>query len=275
MFLLGPGPVPTTSEELERRLAAGLRELMGLAANTPIQVTASLADHGSIPSVRIDLSGVQIRTSGSARNEPTFTDREPVLLGELHVSGSPISAEGVPLTAAAQVRNLPLAWRHTTDGDLWLWPDEEAGSEVTPDGHAEASAVLADVTAALKARGAAALVRRGFTLKDLTLDVRATTPKSATLRAEATVGKSILSAKAVLTGEASFDETSRMTVRNLKLTSGNPLVAALLTVAKRYTDEWDGRTVDLAQYAFAGARVRDVSISTEAGVVRVTASAGA
>ncbi|WP_163543298.1 hypothetical protein [Occultella kanbiaonis] len=275
MFLLGPGPIPTTSEELSQRLSAGLSELMGLGEDAPIKVAATLADDGSVPSVQIDLSGARIRTRGSDRSEPTFTDRQATLLGDLQIQGSPITAEGVPLTASAQVRDLPVAWRHTAEGDLWLWPDEDTERDVAPEGHAEASAIIADVTAALKARGTSALARRGFTLKDLTLEVRATTPKSATLRAEATVAKSILSAKAILTGEASFDDTSRMTVRNLKLTSGNPLVAALLSVAKRYTDEWDGRTVDLSQYAFAGARVRDVSISTEGGVVRLKATAGA
>ena len=270
MIPLGRGPVPTTAAELADRLGYGVRRILQVERGDPRVDVRMSRDH--IDRIAIDITGLS--TSGPATLTPGFGAADhPSVIDVLAIDGDPVGIRGVPVTLSAEGRGLPVAFRTTTLDDTWIVADDRSpsGSATRPEGASaaaptawlEASARLDTVEDALRAELDQRARAHGFTLKSLALDVRSAGRRGITLRADATVGKSFLSAKVTATATVTIDDDLVLLVSNLALTSGNPLVTAILARARGPLDEWDGRRVDLTAYSFAGARLRDVELSAD------------
>ncbi len=265
MIPLGPGPVPATADELGTRLGAGLGRVLAPASGSPVPVTAEPGADGAISRVAVDVTGVD---ASSAKDiEPgAIASSAPATIGVLSLTGAPAVLRGLPVTLAAEAENVPVTWNTGGDGSLWLAVEDSAGGPAPASARVDVTAAIADLERLVAHELSARLGGMGLSLKSLTVAVAALGTRGLDLRADATVGKSFLSAKVTVTGRAEVDDALTLTISNVDLSSGNPLVAAVVSRADSMIAPWNGRRIDLATYSFAGARLRDVSVTVDTAI---------
>jgi len=100
----------------------------------------------------------------------------------------------------------------------------------------------------------------GLTLASLDVELESAGPRSVTLHGFARVRKGILSASVRATGTAEVDARMVLTVRDLELSSRNPVVAALLLAARGELAKAEGHQVDLVSDLPPGVRLADVRV---------------
>ncbi|BDZ42077.1 hypothetical protein GCM10025865_13760 [Paraoerskovia sediminicola] len=277
---LGPAPRPTDgpalAERLHRALITAASDVEGLEGVEGIRVTA-LLEGPDVSRLRLDLTGVRVplppddgTTGGhSVGADPTtpvsravVTDaaREPGTVGRLEITANPIDLMGVPVVADIEGHQLRYAWLDDSAGQVLVElvePDDS--SPVT--GHARLSAARDDVVAAV--RHAATDALRGLGLELAALDVELTQParRSVSVVASAKIRKGLLGATARLTGTATIDDSMVATLHDLSVTSGNPLVAAVLATVRGRVQRYDGRRIDLSTQLPPGMHLTDVQVT--------------
>jgi hypothetical protein len=270
---LGPGPVPATADELGARLGSGLARVLVPGWGSAIPVAADPGADGSIEGVWVDVTGVDASSAHDIDPGP-ITASVPATVGSLTVAGSPAILRGLPVTIAAEGEHVPIAWNTAGDGSLWLAVEDAQGRGAPASARVDVSAAVADLEQLVTAELSARLGGMGLTLKSVAVAVAAIGTRGLDLRADVTVGKSFLSAKVALTARAVVDDALVLTISDVDLTSGNPLVAALVSRADAMLAPWNGRRIDLTRYSFAGVRLQDVQVSVDAAI-RVRARFGA
>ena len=84
---------------------------------------------------------------------------------------------------------------------------------------------------------------------------------------EAQVKKSLLSATVEAGMKATVDDALGVTVSDVRVSSRNPVVGALLGAARSKVERYDGRRFDLVSELPAGLRLTDVSVTVGDDVV--------
>jgi hypothetical protein len=279
---LGPGPVPTSADELGARLGAGLGRVLAHRSGSPVAVSAVPGADGAIDSALVDVTGADASSARDIDPGPIASSVASTV-SSLSVAGSPAVVRGLPITLSAEASNVPITWNTTGDGSLWLAVEEppgaasagaEGGAGAPASARVDASAAIADLDRLVAQELSARLGGMGLTLKGSSVSVAAIGTRGLDIRADATVGKSFLSAKATLTARAVVDDSLTLIISDVDLTSGNPLVAAVVSRADSMLAPWNGRRIDLAEYSFAGARLQDVQLSVD-NAIRIHARFGA
>ncbi|MFD3446348.1 hypothetical protein ACFDTO_17275 [Microbacteriaceae bacterium 4G12] len=224
---------------------------------------------GSISRVAADITGVD---ASSAKDiEPgRIASSTPATIEALSLIGSPALLRGLPVTLAAEAEHVPVTWNTSGDGALWLAVEDvgegTGGRDAAASARVDITAAIADLERLVADELSARLNDMGLSLKSLSVAVAALGTRGFDLRGDATVGKSFLSAKVTVTGRAEVDDALTMTISNVDLSSGNPLVAAVVSRADSMVAPWNGRRIDLATYSFAGARLQDVHVTVDSAI---------
>jgi len=263
---LGTAPRPTTAVELLARLRPAVLDVLGPAVEgtDAVRLDAGL-DGPDVTHLTVDVTGVRVHASGtSGPPAPTVhvegvRSREDATLRRLRVDAHPLVVEGVPVDVTAEVEGVRFRWVEGTDGTLAVEavePDDDAPLS----GHVRVAAPRDEVVDTVRRIVATELHAIGLALTALDVEVVARGPRSVSLRADARVRKGILSASVRATATAVVDERMVLTVRDVELSSRNPVVAALLVVARGELAKVEGRRVDLAADLPPGIRVADVRV---------------
>lgn len=261
---LGPAPRPTTGADLADRL----RDLAARAAGPGVtgldraRVGADL-DGDDVAALELDLTGVAAgagqRAPGVVWSPASVTGRAPGTVRRLRVDAHPLTAVDLPVDVAAEATGLRFAWVAGSDGQVGVElvePDE--AHPVT--GHARAAVSRAGLVATLHGVLAVSLQSQGITLSDLDVGLESHGPRAAGLRIDAKIRKGFLSAAVTATASAAVDDRMVLTVGDVQVSSGNPLVAAMLGAVRGRVEAAAHRRVDLAAALPPGVRLTDVRL---------------
>ncbi|WP_166846611.1 hypothetical protein [Isoptericola sp. BMS4] len=261
---LGPAPRPTTGDDLADRL----RDLAARAAGPGVtgldraRVRADL-DGDDVASLELDLTGVAVGASPKATDvtwaPASVTERTPGTVRRVRLDAHPLTAVDLPVDVTAEAQGLRFAWVTGSDGQIGaelVEPDD--AHPVT--GHARVAASRAGLVATLHGMLAVALQPQGITLSALDVDLESHGPRAAGLRVHAKIRKGILSASATATASAAVDARMVLTLGDVRITSGNPIVAAMLAVVRGKVEAAAHEKIDLAAALPPGVRLVDVRL---------------
>jgi hypothetical protein len=280
MIPLGHQALPTTTTELGQVIEGGVRRLLRLDAADPIAVHVLTlpdphAETGTVQAVHIDLSGAEVSRARDITPR-TFASWEPLLVQNVSVTGSPTIVRSLPVTLRVEANGLPLQQAVAEDGERWIIADtDEAPAGGRPAaGDLIASAAIADIETVSRAELERIVTAKGFALKKYALAIRPSGSRGVTIEADATVGKSLLSAKVTVTATVRIDDDFTLRISDVALSSGNPIVAALVTPVGARLSPYNGRSFALGEHTFAGARLTSLDLDVDSAI-RVTAAFGA
>ncbi|WP_454044030.1 hypothetical protein [Cellulosimicrobium sp. Marseille-Q8652] len=280
---LGRSPRPVTGAELGARVRSAVVEMVAgdLAEGAVehldrLRVDATV-DGPDVPTLDVDLSGMVVRPTrstdgGAARTDapaptdpavPASTDaatREDGVLRRLRVDAHPVTVEGVPVDLVLEAQDVRFRWVAGADGSLGVEP-VEPGDDAPLRGHVRVAAPQdALVEAARRLLEESLRTLGGLSLSSFEVEVESTGPRSARGSGFARVRKGILSASVHARAVVEVDAAMVLTVRELSLTSRNPVVAGALLAARTHVERAQGRTVDLAAELPPGVRLADVRL---------------
>lgn len=268
MLPFSPGPVPTTDEELTRRLTEGLQQLLHPAQGDRLHVTCTDVTAEHVGSVALDLTGAVLEPAAA---EVPAAGGTPVTVDRLTLTADPVTVQHLRARARAELVRLGCTWVTDGAGMLWLVPaDRTAGAS----GQVQVSARVADLEQAVQTIARPLLAARGFTLTSVQLRVQADGPRTARVQVRAQVRRGILSAVVDARGTASVDEDLVLTVADLSVTSANPLVSMGLAMAGRQLQTWEGRRINLGAHLVGSLALRDVQLQASGEEVSVGARVG-
>ncbi|MCK9795698.1 hypothetical protein M1843_18275 [Isoptericola sp. 4D.3] len=261
---LGPAPRPTTGDDL----AARIRDLAVRAAGPSTTgldralVKAEL-DGADVVSLELDLTGVsfggQQKAPGVAWSPASIASREPGALRRLRLDAHPLTAVDLPVDVTAEAHGLRFAWAQGLDGEVGLETVEPDDAHPVT-GHARVAVSRAGLVGTVRGLLTVSLQSQGITLSDLDVQVDSHGPRAAGLRIEAKIRKGFLSASVHATASASVDTAMVLTVGDVRLSSGNPLVAAMLGAVRGRVEAAADQRVDLAAALPPGVRLTDVRL---------------
>ncbi|MFD4991840.1 hypothetical protein ACFWH7_12440 [Cellulosimicrobium cellulans] len=267
---LGTAPRPTTAAELLGRLRPVLLDALGptVQGAERARLDADL-DGADVARLDVDLTGVHVRVGGAPADATTsgpatcdvedVRSREDAVLRRLRVDAHPLVVEDVPVDVLAEVEGLRFRWVEDSAGGLGVEgvePDDAAPLT----GHVRVAAPRDAIVATARRLVATELQNLGLTLASLDVELESAGPRSVTLRGFARVRKGILSASVRATATAEVDAQMVLAVRDLELSSRNPVVAALLVAARGELAKVEGRQVDLVSDLPPGVRLADVRV---------------
>ncbi|GAA4710012.1 hypothetical protein APR04_000996 [Promicromonospora umidemergens] len=265
---LGTAPRPADGADLAARIRAALaEELGGTAVGLDRASITTVLDGASVASADIDLSGVVVRTDGvpgpadpDKRWRPEIVRREPGTLRRLRLDAHRIVAVDLPVDVTAELEGLRFEWVESSDGRVGVLPVEPT-QEHPVSGHARVAVDKAGLVATARGLLTVVLQQQGITLTGLDVDLVSEGPRAATLRVDAAIKKGMfLSARVQATASVSVDANMVLAVRDVRLASGNPLVAALLGTIRGRVEAATSRDIDLAEKLPAGVRLADVRL---------------
>ncbi|MGN7701120.1 hypothetical protein [Cellulosimicrobium sp. 22601] len=271
----GAAPRPTTSVDLRARLRPALLDLLGptVEGADRARLDAEL-DGPDVSRLDVDLTGVRVRVGGQGTApgaERASTDghetrdvedvraREDAVLRRVRVDAHPLLVEDVPVDVVAEAEGLRFRWVEDTAGGLGIEP-VEPDDAAHLSGHVRVAAPRDALVETARRLVATELQNLGLTLASLDVDLESAGPRSVTLRGFARVRKGILSASVRAAGTAEVDAHMVLTVRDLELSSRNPVVAALLLAARGELAKAEGHRVDLVSDLPPGVRLADVRV---------------
>ncbi|MFB8228320.1 hypothetical protein [Cellulosimicrobium sp. NPDC055967] len=270
---LGTAPRPTTAAELLARLRPALLGLLGptVEGADRARLDADL-DGPDVSRLDVDLTGVRVRVGSqgaarsaehasgrSSRDVEDVRSREDAVLRRVRVDAHPLLVEDVPVDVVAEAEGLRFRWVEDTAGGLGVEgvePDDAAPLT----GHVRVAAPRDAIVATARRLVATELQNLGLTLASLDVELESAGPRRVTLRGFARVRKGILSASVRATATAEVDARMVLAVRDLELSSRNPVVAALLVAARGDLAKVEGRQVDLVSDLPPGVRLADVRV---------------
>ncbi|MCP2266929.1 hypothetical protein ACFQHV_02475 [Promicromonospora thailandica] len=272
---LGAAPRPVDGADLAARVRETLAQELGeRVAGLDRATVTTVLDGADVTSARIDLSGVVVRfdgtpaapgpgqvgAGGSVAWRPDVVRREPATLRHVRLDAHRLVVVDLPVDVTAELSGLRFDWVEGADGRVGAEPVEPS-AEHPVSGHARVAVDKDGLVATVRGILAVVLLQQGITLTGLDLDLTSTGPRSATLRVDAAIKKGIfLSARVQATASVSVDADMVLAVRDVQLTSGNPLVAALLGTVKGRVDAATARDIDLGARLPEGVRLADVRL---------------
>lgn len=268
---LGPGPRPADSADLAARVRTALADELGdRTAGLDRASIVTVLDGADVASADIDLSGVVVRQSGAPgtpgaagtpqRWAPEIVRREPATLRRLRVDAHRIVVVDLPVDVTAELEGLRFDWVEGSDGVVGAQPVEPTGAHPVS-GHVRVAVDKAGLVATARGLLTVVLQQQGITLTGLDVDVVSRGPRAAVLQVDAGIKKGMfLQARVQATASVSVDPNMVLGVRDVRLTSGNPLVAALLGAVKGRVDAATSQDIDLAEKLPDGVRLADVRL---------------
>jgi hypothetical protein len=268
---LGRAPRPTDAAELLARLRPVLLDALGptVQGAERVRIDAGL-DGADVARLDVDLTGVHVRVGGGTPSDATRSgratsdvedvrSREDAVLRRLRVDAHPLVVEDVPVDVVAEAEGMRFRWVEDTAGGLGV-EGVEPDDAVPLTGHVRVAAPRDAVVETARRLVATELQNLGLTLASLDVELESAGPRSVTLRGSARVRKGILSASVRATATAAVDAQMVLTVRDLELSSRNPVVAALLVAARGELAKAEGHQVDLVSDLPPGVRLADVRV---------------
>jgi hypothetical protein len=177
----------------------------------------------------------------------------------VRVDAHPLTAVDLPVDVTAEAEGLRFVWVEGTDGTAGVEPVEPDDAHPVA-GHARVAVDRRGLVATLHGVLAVALSSQGVTLTGLDVQIQSHGPRSASVRVDAKVRKSFLSATAQANASASVGDDMVLTVGDVHLTSGNPFVAAMLGVVRGRVEAMANRRIDLQAALPPGVRLTDVRL---------------
>lgn len=272
---LGPAPRPTTGPDLAERLRAGIGAVLpgSVQGVDGMRLQATL-DGPDVPALVADLTGLVVRLQGSGAGSATapapVLHREAGVLRSASLTAHPVTVSDVPVHVDAVVDGLRLSWLELADGSVGVQAHRPA-QEAPLSGQARVAVDRDRLVDAVQQVAATTLAAQGFTLSSL--DVRLTShgPTSVAVEADAKVRKGMLSATARVGATADVSDDLVLTVRDVEVTSRNPLVAAALVAFRSKLEAVERRRVDIAAVLPPGVQVEDLRLDVGDEIV-LTAS---
>ena len=266
---LGRAPRPATGTDLADRIRAAASEQVGGQVDvSALQVRASL-DGPSVPSLEIDLTGLVVAGARKAPPAPApvaVREREAGVVRRLTVDAHPITVEGVPVDVRAEAEQVRFSWVEGVDGSLAL-----ELVEPTPDaplvGTLRVAAPQEQLKAAIQRVAEQVAASQGLKLTRLDVDLTSKGSRAVTVSARAQLRKGILSATATGGANATIDDSLVLTLSDVTATSGNPIVAAVLTAARGRLQALEGRRIDLGAQLPPGVRIVDLRLEVGPEIV--------
>ena len=269
-ILLGHAPRPTDGAQLAKRIRTLViaAEPAGIACTSVIDAELDGAD---IARLHLDLTDFTLAGEidrDRARLEPQGApvSSEPAVLRNLTVRATPMRVSGAEVTLNAQLRDLPFRWIETDNRELAV-ELARPSNERPLHGHAIVSVPKHQLGAAVLGLAESALLDMGVTVSRLDVDVESTGPHSLRLIVDGKVRKGLLGASVHGSASASIDDRMGVTLSDIRLESGNPLVAALLAATRGKVHGYEGRRIDLAAELPEGIRLADVQVRVTDDVI--------
>ncbi|NNU27329.1 hypothetical protein [Isoptericola sediminis] len=269
---LGTAPRPATDEDLAARLRAALVALAGdRVQNLDDAKVLPVLDGDDIASLDVDLTGVVMGMPTGAQEAPApwrpeITGREDAVLRRLRIDAHPMVAVDLPVDLTADITGLRFAWLTTAD-DMVGAELVEPSDDSPVSGNARLAVSHDGLAGTVQGLLAVALSGNGIALNDFDLQVEQAGPRAASLRIEAGIKKSFLSATVTATASASVDDAMVLTVGDVELSSGNPIVGAMLGAVKGRLEAAAGRKVDLGASLPPGVELADVQLEVGEDIV--------
>jgi hypothetical protein len=261
---LGPAPRPTTGDDLAARVRRLLTDVAGpgVSGLDRARIAADL-DGADVASFELDLTGVAFgasqRKPDVSWTAPPTAHREEATARVVRVDAHPLTAVDLPVDVTAEAEGLRFVWVEGTDGTAGVEPVEPDDAHPVA-GHARVAVDRRGLVATLHGILAVALSSQGVTLIGLDVQIQSHGPRSASVRVDAKVRKSFLSATAQANASASVGDDMVLTVGDVHLTSGNPFVAAMLGVVRGRVEAMANRRIDLQAALPPGVRLTDVRL---------------
>lgn len=269
-ILLGHAPRPTDGAQLAKRI----RTLVIAAEPAGIACTSIIrAELGGADIARLELDLTDFILAGEidrdrVRLEPqgAAVSSESAVLRHLTVRASPMRVSGAEVTLDAQLRDLPFCWIETDNRELAV--ELARPSDERPlHGHALVSVPKHQLGAAVLALAESTLFGMGVAVSRLHVGVESTGPRSVRLTVEGKVRKGLLGATVHGSVSASVDDRMGVTLSDIMLESGNPLVAAMLAASRGRIQHFECRRIDLAARLPEGIRLADVQVRVTDDVI--------
>ena len=262
-ILLGHAPRPTDGAQLAKRIRTVViaAEPAGIACTSGIE---ALLDGADIARLHLDLTGFILAGEvdrDRARLEPQGASVrwEPAELRDLRVHAAPMHVSGAAITLDATLTDVPFSWIETDHGELAVELGRPS-AERPLHGHALVSVPKAQIGRAVLGLAESALHDHGISISKLDLDVQATSPRHLRVSVDAKLRRGLLGASVHGTASASIDDRMGVTLSDIQVDSGNPLVAAMLGAFRGKIARYEGRRIDLASELPAGISVADVQV---------------
>lgn len=268
---LGTAPRPATDAELSARLRDALVASAGVEpASVPRVQVAATSSGADVPTLAVNLTGVVLspREARAAQGAAGFAvaRRERGTIGSLSVDAHPVTVVGAAADVRVEATGVPFEWVEGVGGELGVVgvePDEAHPVH----GSARVAIPVRDLEAAAERIASQLAAANGLRLTRLDLRVTPAGRNGVGVVAEAQVKKSLLSATVEAAMTATVDDALGVTVTDVRVSSRNPVVAALLVAVRSKVERYDGRRVDLVAELPAGLRLTDVSVTVGDDVV--------
>lgn len=263
MIPLGPGEIPTSSDELSNRVSAAIGLITGGGAPSGPTVHAQMASPSEIASLSINISNKEA-AAARADKPASLTKLGDARLDKFEVEGDPALIYGAPVTVHISASNIPAAWSRDDRGGLWLVPQEAPGSEDQPGaaGDLVLAAKTSDLETALRAVISGLAEANGARLKDVRLRVESAGERAVVLAVDVAASKFMMTAKVRALAELSLDDNMNLRIGNVDLTGDGAAGSMVANLLADKIGQWRGRQIALGQFVFAGAALRDVKLET-------------
>lgn len=261
---LGTAPRPATGDDLATRVRRLLADAAGPAVTglDRARVAAEL-DGADVASFDLDLTGVAVGATQSrpdvAWTAPQAASREEATVRRLRLDAHPLTAIDLPVDVTAEAEGLRFAWVEGTDGTVGAQPVEPDDAHPVA-GHARVAVDRRGLVNTLHGVLAVALSGQGVTLTSLDVHVDSHGPRSASVRVDAKVRKGFLSAGVEALASAAVGDDMVLSVGDVRVSSGNPLVAAMLGMVRSRVEAMADRRIDLQAALPPGVRLLDVRL---------------
>ncbi|WP_226530972.1 hypothetical protein [Microbacterium paraoxydans] len=257
-------PWPESADTVTRWVRASIRpdaselEVRGLE---DVRVSCEL-DGDDLEHLTLDASAVDLRlrmpthdTAPSApvtvpADTPEVRSRRAGTARTIRLIARPVRVERIPVVIDAQVYDAPIEWLVYATPVVAGRPESRFGIEVVGDGAGMRGSFLASLAATDLPRLLTAVLRPalkagGVRLRRLTATVVPDGPDGVRIDGAAGVRWRIFPASARATARIDIDPSGIITVRDVRVTSGNLVVALALRAVRRTIRAQNGRTYDL------------------------------
>ena len=269
---LGSLPRPASDADLTDRLRAALLTYGGVeaASASAVQLAATLAGT-DIPTLAVDLTGVQVspreaRAAQAAAGTVDVVRRERGTIGSLSVQAHPVTVVGAGVDVELDVAGVSFEWVEGAAGQLGLGAVEPAEAHPVS-GSARLAVPVQAIEAAAERVATQVAAANGLRLTRLDLRLSPAGDNGVAVVVEAQVKKSLLSATVEAGMTATVDDALGVTLTDVRVSSRNPVVGALLVAARSRVERYDGRRIDLVSSLPAGVRLTDVHVTVGDEVV--------
>ncbi|PRB12055.1 hypothetical protein [Microbacterium sp. MYb62] len=235
---------------------------VGLRVRAPKQ--GASVPSSSVPSASVPSASVPSPTPAVLRRR-TGTARR------IRLTAQPVRVEGIPLVVDAQVHDAPIEWLVHAAPAVAGRPESRFGIEIAGDGAGMRGSFLAslaasDLTPLLTAVLRPALRAGGVRLRRLTVTVAPDGADGIRVDGAASVRWRVVPASARAMARIGVHPDGIVTVRDVQVSSGNPLIALALRTARKTIRAEIGRTHDLNEslgIGDSGPRLHDVRITVD------------